>query len=279
MRNGLFYYKNRLAIPTKKLQRNLIFECHDIPGTGHLVIEKTYLRLIEDFYWPNMFSSVAAYVPRCDACLQNKQANQKPFRLLQPLPIPARPYDSVSMDFVCTLPRVHFQELKERLERANEEAKRKADQKRREATFIPGDWVLVYQKFFESERLPSERKAKLSHIWYGPFEIDKKVGEVSYELMFPAGVRKYPVVHVSYMKAYPISPEDPLPRVLLPRFEEAEWEVDKVIDMRGKGRTLQYHVVWSKKGYSETEATLKPPENLKNAKDAIKPFRELRRLR
>jgi len=447
MRDGLLYYKNRLAIPTKKLQRNLIFECHDVPGAGHLAIEKTYLRLIEDFYWPNMFSSVAAYVPRCDACLRNKQANQKPFGLLQPLPVPARPYDSVSMDFVCALPRVHFQgewvdsvltvvdrlskrphwipcattitaegaahlfydhivcshglpleivsdrdprwmaefwrglhklagtrlmmsssghpqtdgqseiynrtletmlrcfcgdhqsewpkllpslefacissthsglkatphavlygfeartfpsllvagrtataaedfhlrrqalleEVKERLERANEEAKRKADQKRREATFVPGDWVLVHRKFFESERLPSERKAKLSHIWYGPFEIDKKVGEVSNELMFPAGVRKYPVVHVSYMKAYPVSPEDPPPRVLLPRFEEAEWEVDRVVDMRGKGRTLDYHVVW--KGYSETEATWEPPENLKNAKDAIKAFKELRRLR
>jgi len=118
---------------------------------------------------------------------------------------------------------------------------------------------------------------KLSHIWYGPFEIDKKVGEVSYELMFSAGVRKYLVVHVSYMKAYPVSPEDPPPRVLLPRFEEAEWEVDRVVDMRGKGRTLDYHVVW--KGYSETEATWEPPENLKNAKDAIKAFKELRRLR
>uniref|UniRef100_A0A0G4F962 Integrase zinc-binding domain-containing protein n=1 Tax=Chromera velia CCMP2878 TaxID=1169474 RepID=A0A0G4F962_9ALVE len=109
MRDGLFYYKNRLVIPMKKLQRNLIFECHDVPGAGHLAIEKTYLRLIEDFYWPNMFSSVAAYIPRCDACLQNKQANQKPFGLLQPLPIPARPYDSVSIDFIYALPRVHFQ--------------------------------------------------------------------------------------------------------------------------------------------------------------------------
>uniref|UniRef100_A0A0G4GB61 Uncharacterized protein n=1 Tax=Chromera velia CCMP2878 TaxID=1169474 RepID=A0A0G4GB61_9ALVE len=67
-----------------------------------------------------------------------------------------------------------LEEVKERLERANEEAKRKANQKRREATFVPGDWVLVHQKFFESERLPSKWKAKLSHIWYGPFEIDKK---------------------------------------------------------------------------------------------------------
>uniref|UniRef100_A0A0G4HUS7 Chromo domain-containing protein n=1 Tax=Chromera velia CCMP2878 TaxID=1169474 RepID=A0A0G4HUS7_9ALVE len=237
----------------KKLQRNLIFECHDVLGTGHLAIEKTYLRLIEDFYWLNMFSSIAAYVPHCDACLRNKQANQKPFGLLQPLPIPARPYDSVSIDFVCALPRVYFQEVKERLKRANEEAKRKADQKRREATFIPGDWALVHQKSFKSEHLPSERKAKLSHIWYGPFEIDKKVGEVSYELMFPAGVRKYPVVHVFYKKAYPVSSEDPPPRVLLPRFEEAEWEVDRVVDMREKGRTLEYRVVW--KGYSETEIT------------------------
>uniref|UniRef100_A0A0G4FG42 Chromo domain-containing protein n=1 Tax=Chromera velia CCMP2878 TaxID=1169474 RepID=A0A0G4FG42_9ALVE len=95
--------------------------------------------------------------------------------------------------------------------------------------------------------------------------------------MFPAGVKKYPVVHISCMKAYPVSPEDPPPRVFLPRFEEAEWEVNRVVNMRGKGRTLEYRVVW--KGYLETKATWKPLENLKNAKDAIKAFRELCRLR
>uniref|UniRef100_A0A0K6S6B1 Reverse transcriptase/retrotransposon-derived protein RNase H-like domain-containing protein n=1 Tax=Chromera velia CCMP2878 TaxID=1169474 RepID=A0A0K6S6B1_9ALVE len=56
-----------------------------------------------------------------------------------------------------------FEKVKERLERANKEAKRKADQKRREATFVPGDWALVHQKFFESERLPFEAESHL--VW------------------------------------------------------------------------------------------------------------------
>uniref|UniRef100_A0A0G4FXJ7 Reverse transcriptase domain-containing protein n=1 Tax=Chromera velia CCMP2878 TaxID=1169474 RepID=A0A0G4FXJ7_9ALVE len=43
VKEGLLYYdQRRLAIPTKTLQRQVIWECHDSPLAGHLRVDKTY---------------------------------------------------------------------------------------------------------------------------------------------------------------------------------------------------------------------------------------------
>jgi hypothetical protein len=56
------------------------------------------------FWWPGVRHYVKDYVRCCEACHRNKSSNQKPAGLLQPLPIPKWPWDSVSMDFVTGLP-------------------------------------------------------------------------------------------------------------------------------------------------------------------------------
>lgn len=48
---------------------------------------------------------VKSYIKACEACQRNKATNQKPAGLLNPLPIPAQPWESVSMDFITGLPR------------------------------------------------------------------------------------------------------------------------------------------------------------------------------
>lgn len=46
------------------------------------------------------------YVRECPICQQNKHEHSFPRELLQPLPIPERKRDSVSMDFITSLPRI-----------------------------------------------------------------------------------------------------------------------------------------------------------------------------
>ncbi|KAL4325383.1 hypothetical protein GQ457_11G024020 [Hibiscus cannabinus] len=60
--------------------------------------------LAERFYWPHMESDVEAYAQTCLICQQDKIKAKKPAGLLQPLPIPERPCESVSMDFIVGLP-------------------------------------------------------------------------------------------------------------------------------------------------------------------------------
>lgn len=52
-----------------------------------------------------MKDDVEAYVRTCLVCQQDKVEQQHPGGLLEPLPIPERPWESVSMDFISALPK------------------------------------------------------------------------------------------------------------------------------------------------------------------------------
>jgi hypothetical protein len=45
------------------------------------------------------------FIKTCELCQRNKPSNKKPQGLLQPLPIPERKWESISMDFVTHLPK------------------------------------------------------------------------------------------------------------------------------------------------------------------------------
>ena len=71
--------------------------CH--PGSTH-----TCHLLTQRFWWPSLRRDVREYVCACPTCNQSKSSNQPPSGLLQPLPVPSRPWSHVSLDFVTGLP-------------------------------------------------------------------------------------------------------------------------------------------------------------------------------
>ncbi|KAK3574387.1 hypothetical protein QTP86_006576 [Hemibagrus guttatus] len=72
--------------------------------SGHPGISRT-LRLTQNsFWWPSMVKDVATYVKSCSVCAQSKTPKELPSGLLQPLPIPQRPWSHLSIDFVTDLP-------------------------------------------------------------------------------------------------------------------------------------------------------------------------------
>ena len=96
----------RLFIPNdRKLITLLLSEHHDTPIAGHFSSEKTYENLYKNFYWSKMRKDVYEYVKSCDSCQRNKSSTQKEPGLLQPLPIPTNPWESISMDFMYGLPK------------------------------------------------------------------------------------------------------------------------------------------------------------------------------
>ena len=64
---------------------------------------RTYSKLSRDFYWPRMGRYVAKYVKTCKVCQLAKGSKTLPFPL-QPLPVPSKPWESISMDFITCLP-------------------------------------------------------------------------------------------------------------------------------------------------------------------------------
>jgi hypothetical protein len=104
---GLLYHsKDRLYVPNDpSLRTRLLHECHDTPTSGHLGKDKTIDQVKRRFYWPRMDDEIHKYVTSCDSCQRNKPSNQAKIGLLQPLPIPDRPWQQVSLDLITQLPR------------------------------------------------------------------------------------------------------------------------------------------------------------------------------
>lgn len=106
MENGVLRYKGRVVIPSKsELTARLLREYHDSPVGGHAGDLKTYQRLAAEWYWLGMRKDVAGYVKRFHVCQQNKASTLSPLGLLQPLPIPDKVWEDVSMDFIEGLPK------------------------------------------------------------------------------------------------------------------------------------------------------------------------------
>ena len=104
--DGLVYSAaGLLYVPKDDAVRALLLrEVHDTPTGGHLGREKTYRRLTAAVYWQGVYEDVRDYVRSCVSCAQNKAKQQTAADFLRPLPIPARRWETISMDFVGPLP-------------------------------------------------------------------------------------------------------------------------------------------------------------------------------
>jgi hypothetical protein len=85
------------------MKDTLLKECHDGPLAGHGGAKCT-TTFLKCYYWPNLKDNAEDYVKTCLTCQQNRTLNKKQAGLLQPLLIPKGPWESVSMDFMVSLP-------------------------------------------------------------------------------------------------------------------------------------------------------------------------------
>ncbi|GBG86082.1 hypothetical protein CBR_g40984 [Chara braunii] len=105
MVDGLLFLEKagfkRLFVPSRETLRSLFLgECHD--AMGHVVYKKS-ANLVQRLWWPNMLDDVKKYVETCQFCQRDKPRTRAPLGLLKPLPFPAGPGQSISMDFMDTL--------------------------------------------------------------------------------------------------------------------------------------------------------------------------------
>ena len=107
--NGLIYFEdwngnNKLCVPGS-LQTKVTAEIHDSLSEGaHAGYYKTYNRIVSTYYWPRMSRSIKTFVSTCDICQKSKPRRHALIGLLRPIPIPTRPFEVVTMDFILELP-------------------------------------------------------------------------------------------------------------------------------------------------------------------------------
>jgi hypothetical protein len=86
------------------MRENLLKEKHSGGLARNFGHDKTFSKLNESYFWPRMREDVKRFMERCRICQHSKGKRQNA-GLYQPLPIPNRSWDAVSMDFILGLPR------------------------------------------------------------------------------------------------------------------------------------------------------------------------------
>lgn len=104
------------------------------------------------------------------------------------------------------------------------------------------DYQVGDKVYLEGTNLRVDRPTKkMGDRRYGPFEVLKKVGSVSYKLKIPASWRiKTPVFHASLLSPYnpPTFDNQKLPPPPPPDVIDGqqEWEIEEILDCRKVGR-------------------------------------------
>jgi hypothetical protein len=100
--DGLLYYSDP---PEPELRTTILKTNHDCNACGHFGMDKTEELISRTFFWQDLQQDVRHYVRSCDKCQQNKPSNRRPGGLLQPLPVPQKRWEQITMDLIVGLPK------------------------------------------------------------------------------------------------------------------------------------------------------------------------------
>ncbi|KAI2667005.1 Transposon Tf2-6 polyprotein [Labeo rohita] len=94
---------DRTYVPAALRQR-VLSEVHSVPSSSHPGIEATLHLLRNRFWWATLRADTITFIKQCITCNTSKAQRQLPAGLLQPLPVPKRPWSHLAVDFVTDLP-------------------------------------------------------------------------------------------------------------------------------------------------------------------------------
>src|SRR5882724_2482767 len=99
--NGLLHHLGRIYVPNSGNLRLCVLQySQDHPLAGHFGQTKTLHQVRMQYYWSGLPVYVKDYCKLCTTCSHAKPVHHKPYRLLKQLPIPEKPWNSISMDFI-----------------------------------------------------------------------------------------------------------------------------------------------------------------------------------
>jgi hypothetical protein len=102
---GVLTYEGRISVLKDDLLHNKVISLfHHNPESDHFGALKTAKLVSRDFCWTAMDATVQEYIPGCELCHRIKAPRHAHHGTNMPLPLPSRPWEGVTMDFVADLP-------------------------------------------------------------------------------------------------------------------------------------------------------------------------------
>ena len=217
--------------------------------------------------WPKALPSLE-FTHNSRRHADNKRSPFEMIMGLQPIAIPLSheqtDYPSVSERFKL------MSQYREEALAAHELARNRISQ-RIKANYTP--FTLNQQVWLDTRNLRMKISSKMKPRREGPFRIKRIIGKVNYELALPAQWKVHPVFHATLLRPYKETEQHgpnyipPTPDILN---EEEQYEVERIINHRHRGRGMQYLVRW--KGYTPMDDSWEPEGNLNNAPDILKRY-------
>jgi hypothetical protein len=211
---------------------------------NHLQDDWDQLLALAEFSYNNLVHSTTQSTPFM------LDTGRNPRMGFEPLEAPAT--DEAAGEFAARM-KVAVEEAKATISKAQEEYALYYNRRRTPAPiFKKGDRV-----FLDSTNISTDRPSqKLGNLRYGPFEVEEKVGPVSYRLKLPHQMRRlHPVFPVVKLTPAPKDPfpgrRQPIPPPLVVVDGEEEYEVEEILNARFFRQRLQYLVKWQ--GYDNED--------------------------
>ena len=99
--NSLLLLDNRIyVLSAGNLHICILQYNHDHILAGYFGQNKTLELVHRGYFWLSLHADVQQFCKSCVTCMQSKPQCYKPYRSLKQLPIPERPWNSISMDFI-----------------------------------------------------------------------------------------------------------------------------------------------------------------------------------
>ncbi len=91
--------QDKLFVP-ETLRERTITQVHTSLSSGHPCVNATIQLLQNRFWWSSLRKDTVNLIHQCQVCNTQKPSRQLPAGLLQPLPIPQRPWSHIAIDFL-----------------------------------------------------------------------------------------------------------------------------------------------------------------------------------
>ena len=101
-------WNDKVLIVPHSLKLEIMKAFHETPFSAHLGFDKTYSKIKQRYFWKSQHKDIKEYCEACVICQERKRSTYKGKAPLQsPLADISRPWQRISMDVLCNLPRTH----------------------------------------------------------------------------------------------------------------------------------------------------------------------------